>query len=110
MHSESCSQTVLVSAPRPELDERTARLQAAGIGTFDASLSSAEERAGGGAASPAEGTGRQTNAVRVSPADGVIGAGRDNSQQQTSVPTVSGRRISHEDPAASVDSLDRCGE
>ena len=54
-------------------DERTARLQAAGIGTIDASLSSAESGARSCAASAIERAGGEAHAVRVSAADGDAG-------------------------------------
>jgi hypothetical protein len=58
-------------------DERTARLQAAGVGTVDVSLSNAESGARQGIASAAARTGSATQAVRVSAADGDAGAGRN---------------------------------
>ena len=55
-----------------------ARLQAAGFGTIDVSLSSAESGTRHRIASAAERTGSETHAVRVSPVDGDADAGRDD--------------------------------
>src|SRR5437660_12905025 len=63
-------------------DERTARLQADGTGTIDASLSSAESRAGQRTANPLERTGGPAHAVRLSPADGDAAARREAGQSQ----------------------------
>ncbi len=69
-------------------DERAARLQAAGFGTIDVSLSSAESGTRHRFASAAERTGSETHAVRVSAVDGDVGAGRNAGQSQACVPVV----------------------
>src|ERR1700675_1798822 len=86
--------------------ERAARLQAAGFGTIDLLLSSAESGTRHRIASAAERTGSETHAVRVSPADGDAGAGRDDGQSQARVPAVPRRRIGDEDPATTADPLE----
>jgi len=87
-------------------EEPTARLQAAGIGTIDASLSSAEGSAGRGVANAVERVGRPADAVRVSAIDGDAGAGRRGGQSQASIPAVSRGRLGDEDSAAAADPLE----
>jgi hypothetical protein len=55
-------------------DERTARLQAIGVGAIDPSLSSAKGGARHRTANTIERTGRPAHAVRISPAEGNAGA------------------------------------
>jgi len=90
-------------------DERTARLQAVGIGTIDASLSSAKGGARRRTANTIERTGRQAHAVRISPADGDARARRNVGQSQASVPALPRRRIGDEDSATTADPLERRG-
>src|SRR5438309_2170429 len=87
-------------------DERAARLQAAGIGTVDVSLSSAESGARRRTAKPIERAGRETHAVRISAADGDVSAGRNAGQSQTRVSALSRGRIGDEDSTAASDPLE----
>src|ERR1700756_331508 len=87
-------------------DEPTARLQAAGIGTIDATLSSAKGGTRRRIANTIERTGGAAHAVRISPADGDAGAGRDAGQSQASVPALPRRRIGDEDSATAEDPLE----
>src|SRR5512133_3808104 len=86
--------------------ERAARLQAAGFGTIDASLSRAKSGARHRTANTVEGTGREAHAVRVSAADGDADARRSVGQSQARVPAVPGRRIGDEDSTAAADPLE----
>ena len=51
-----------------------------------------------------------THAVRVSKAEGAVGAGRASGQSQATVPAVSGGRLGDEDPAEAAHSLDGRGK
>lgn len=79
-------------------EERATRLQADGIGTIDASLSGAESGAGQRTANPLERAGGPAHAVRVSPADGDAGAGRDAGQPQARVSTVHLQIVDYKTP------------
>src|SRR5579859_4907239 len=86
-------------------DERAAGLQAAGNGTFDLSLSSAESGARYELAGTTERAGCQAHAVRISAADGDAGARRGGSQSQARVSPVSRGVLGDEDPAATANPL-----
>src|ERR1700726_712107 len=86
--------------------ERTACLQAAGIGTIDAPLSGAESGARCGAAKTTERAGGEAHAVRLSAAHGDAGTRRDGGQPQARVPVVSRGRIGDEDSTTTADPLE----
>src|SRR5205823_8936376 len=86
--------------------ERAARLQAAGFGTIDVSLSSAKSGTRQRIANTVERTSREAHAVRVSAADGDAGARRSAGQSQARVPAVPRRRIGDEDSTAASDALE----
>src|SRR3974390_1106306 len=91
--------------------ERAACLQAAGFGTINVSLSSAESGTRHDVANTAERTGREAHAIRVSTVDGDAGARRNADQSQARVPAVPRRRIGDEDSTAASDSVEwRSGE
>src|SRR5580704_8670037 len=87
-------------------DERTARLQANGLGTIDPSLPGAESRARSRTTAALEGTGGQAHALRLSSADRHPGERRARGKPQTSVSAISGRRLGHAHPTTASDSLE----
>src|ERR1700730_2257708 len=87
-------------------DERTARLQADGLGTIDPSLPGAESRTRWRTAAALEGAGGQAHALRLSPADRDLGERRIRGKPQTSVSAISRRRLGDAHPTTTAYALE----